>query len=164
MYYNTLLIVLILILLFVFYRYIFRAKKKTVIVVDTGKNAEIPVQQVPKPGLTTGADTLPDEDGQSEDNTTNIHFDKYKDVPRNSGCSDEFSNCASWAANGECEANPDFMIQNCPNSCKSCNLTQEQKSDLVRYYMNEPLKKCIYRGEPYPPGIRLNMAISDMYR
>lgn len=41
-------------------------------------------------------------------------------------CSDEDENCASWAAQGECERNPVFMLGSsdysgaCRKSCKAC--------------------------------------------
>ena len=31
---------------------------------------------------------------------------------------DSDPNCADWAARGECEANPDWMLPNCQLSCK----------------------------------------------
>ena len=170
MYYNTILVVLILILLFLWYHRAPTIKEPPQIAEIKENTDTAEVKGVEKendirvPGLTNGSDRLPDEDGSTEEDAANPHYNEYKDIPRQSGCSDEYTECAMWAANGECEANPDFMIQNCTNSCKSCGLNQEQKGTLVRYYFKEPLKKCIYRGSPYPPGLRLSVAISDLYR
>jgi len=35
-------------------------------------------------------------------------------------CTDNNANCAHWASNGECQANPSWMLVNCPLSCGSC--------------------------------------------
>lgn len=37
------------------------------------------------------------------------------------GCSDENQLCEDWAANGECEINPGYMLENCPASCGVCS-------------------------------------------
>merc|ERR1719422_2709389 len=36
-------------------------------------------------------------------------------------CADGNFNCATWAANGECEANPAYMLANCRQSCGVCS-------------------------------------------
>merc|ERR1712060_521828 len=36
-------------------------------------------------------------------------------------CTDENQNCGIWAASGQCEANPDYMLANCPLSCGVCS-------------------------------------------
>jgi len=38
-------------------------------------------------------------------------------------CTDANQNCADWAANGECEANPAYMLVNCRQSCGACTTT-----------------------------------------
>ncbi|EOD40733.1 hypothetical protein EMIHUDRAFT_222496 [Emiliania huxleyi CCMP1516] len=35
-------------------------------------------------------------------------------------CADKDENCAGWAATGECEANPSFMLASCADSCTHC--------------------------------------------
>ncbi|CAH1266494.1 OIT3 [Branchiostoma lanceolatum] len=40
--------------------------------------------------------------------------------PDVSTCPDSNSNCAGWAARGECDNNPGYMIPNCPLSCGVC--------------------------------------------
>jgi hypothetical protein len=165
MYYNSTLIVIVLVLLFLFWLHNFgklRTEPKQEIP-EAKQEIQQSKKEEPKPGLTTGQDFLPDEDGPTDEDTGNKYYDLYKEIPRETGCNDEYKGCKAWADNGECEANPDFMLQNCPNSCRACGLNQEQKGNLVRYYLNEPLKKCIYRAEPYPPGIRLTVAIKDLY-
>eukprot|EP00980_Cylindrotheca_fusiformis_P010139 scaffold2253_cov119-Cylindrotheca_fusiformis.AAC.14 len=36
------------------------------------------------------------------------------------GCIDNDSQCEIFAARGECDSNPKWMLQNCPVSCKHC--------------------------------------------
>ena len=36
------------------------------------------------------------------------------------GCKDKHSDCASWAAHGQCKENTMFMKQECAMSCHSC--------------------------------------------
>ncbi|KAJ4730448.1 2-oxoglutarate (2OG) and Fe(II)-dependent oxygenase superfamily protein [Rhynchospora pubera] len=36
------------------------------------------------------------------------------------GCSDETANCGPWAAAGECEKNPAYMLASCKRSCGVC--------------------------------------------
>ena len=35
-------------------------------------------------------------------------------------CLDHNSQCPYWAAIGECQSNPGFMLNNCPVTCKMC--------------------------------------------
>jgi len=37
------------------------------------------------------------------------------------GCSDTNQYCEDWAANGECEINPGWMLDSCPASCDVCS-------------------------------------------
>merc|ERR1712099_73175 len=36
-------------------------------------------------------------------------------------CTDENQNCGIWAASGQCEANPAYMLVNCALSCGVCS-------------------------------------------
>ena len=47
---------------------------------------------------------------------------KIEDTPPKSrpDCEDKENDCNQWADLGECEANPKYMLTNCPVSCKSC--------------------------------------------
>ncbi|CAL4148523.1 unnamed protein product, partial [Meganyctiphanes norvegica] len=36
------------------------------------------------------------------------------------GCQDQNPQCPTWTAQGECEANPDFMHSACAESCGTC--------------------------------------------
>ena len=36
------------------------------------------------------------------------------------GCKDKKKHCGSWAKDGECTKNPDFMNENCAKSCHKC--------------------------------------------
>lgn len=38
-------------------------------------------------------------------------------------CEDNYPNCVTWAAAGECSANPRFMVTECSRSCNSCGST-----------------------------------------
>merc|ERR1712151_653406 len=42
-------------------------------------------------------------------------------TPSPGPCSDENQNCGSWAASGQCEANPAYMLVNCRLSCGVCS-------------------------------------------
>lgn len=44
----------------------------------------------------------------------------YSNVREN--CRFENELCSYWAANGECQANPEFMLYKCAPSCQSCDL------------------------------------------
>ena len=35
-------------------------------------------------------------------------------------CQDEKNNCDTWAKQGECESNPNYMLSNCRKSCGNC--------------------------------------------
>merc|ERR1719168_409221 len=41
--------------------------------------------------------------------------------PTQAPCTDENQNCGNWAASGECESNPDYMLVNCRLSCGVCS-------------------------------------------
>merc|ERR1712060_1026422 len=41
--------------------------------------------------------------------------------PSQAPCTDENQNCGSWAASGQCEANPAYMLVNCRLSCGVCS-------------------------------------------
>jgi len=51
-------------------------------------------------------------------------------------CKDLNNNCASWAKTNECMRNPLYMLKNCPDSCKSCNLTPEVMN-IIQYQHNK---------------------------
>merc|ERR1712190_591003 len=42
-------------------------------------------------------------------------------MPSPGPCSDDNQNCGSWAASGQCEANPVYMLANCRLSCGVCS-------------------------------------------
>jgi hypothetical protein len=48
--------------------------------------------------------------------------------PKNQ-CTDDNSNCPSWAKSGECTANPGYMKVNCKKSCNTCSISQCQESN-----------------------------------
>ena len=109
------------------------------------------------PGTTMGDDKLPDEFDDEPEPVTKLTklIKETATYTRSDDCQDQFKDCKLWAANGECEINPDYMLLNCASSCKTCGLSLEQKSKLVIVDMHTPVKKCLYRGENYPPAPRL---------
>ena len=50
-------------------------------------------------------------------------------------CRDAHDSCADWAADGECEANAQFMADNCRQSCTTCDesVTRNRTSDERRH-------------------------------
>ncbi|KAK0064274.1 tyrosinase-like protein tyr-3 [Biomphalaria pfeifferi] len=36
------------------------------------------------------------------------------------GCDDDQGGCATWASNGQCQSNPNYMLKYCRKSCKVC--------------------------------------------
>ncbi|XP_019631584.1 PREDICTED: uncharacterized protein LOC109475422 [Branchiostoma belcheri] len=43
-------------------------------------------------------------------------------------CSDTNGNCAGWAASGECDANPGYMLSECAQSCGLCSRSGSARS------------------------------------
>lgn len=39
---------------------------------------------------------------------------------RNGNCQDETEECVAWASQGECDANPNYMLKSCKKSCFVC--------------------------------------------
>merc|ERR1712113_257012 len=39
------------------------------------------------------------------------------------GCSDNNQYCEDWAASGQCDANPNYMLESCRKSCGVCSLS-----------------------------------------
>merc|ERR1719394_1002456 len=42
-------------------------------------------------------------------------------TPSPGPCSDDNQNCGNWAASGQCQANPAYMLENCRLSCGVCS-------------------------------------------
>merc|ERR1712113_922640 len=53
-------------------------------------------------------------------------------------CSDNNPSCEEWAANGECDNNPGFMLTECRESCEECELTPEEKESKLWYKAVDP--------------------------
>jgi ShK domain-like len=47
-------------------------------------------------------------------------------------CPDLHETCEYWASLGECNANPKYMLKNCPKSCHVCQWTKSQIDREVR--------------------------------
>lgn len=81
----------------------------------------------------------------------NLHKSEDLENPiEEKNCSDNFTQCEKWAANDECEINPEYMLFYCAKSCNSCQMSLEEKLNLVKKYNSEQPKHCVYHGEPYP--------------
>lgn len=88
---------------------------------------------------------------QNETDAQTIKENKYlAELPKSSGCSDTFSDCAMWARNGECTINPEFMAYNCKKSCETCSMNPEQLYNFTRIYNSRDSDTCVYRGSNYP--------------
>lgn len=48
------------------------------------------------------------------------------------GCEDEEEECAEWAKLGECEANPNYMLQKCQKSCGTCADSTAERNKKIR--------------------------------
>ncbi|EPB71944.1 shTK domain protein [Ancylostoma ceylanicum] len=47
---------------------------------------------------------------------------------KESNCCDKHPSCASWAQQGECQNNPEWMLPNCQLSCHSCETESDEPS------------------------------------
>jgi len=54
-------------------------------------------------------------------------FKKTQSIVQRS-CSDDHPSCADWATNGECQANPVWMLENCALSCGVCSCSDDNPS------------------------------------
>jgi hypothetical protein len=91
-----------------------------------------------------------DDDGQAAE--TRSKEDAYiNSLPTSDqGCTDDYDDCAIWAANGECTINPEYMLYACPKSCKACALTPQQKHNVTVIYNQHEPARCVSHGENYP--------------
>lgn len=79
----------------------------------------------------------------------------------NTSCSDSFDDCSTWADDGECEINPEFMLYNCPKSCKGCQYSEQDRSRLTRIYNSRPPAHCVYHGQDYPGNFQYMNRLYD---
>lgn len=100
---------------------------------------------------------------------TNYHVKKPADkiflesiTWSNAGCQDEFQRCKSWADNGECKINPEYMLYFCPKSCNACKLNSHDKYKLVQIWNQNPPSHCVYHGEPYPSNYKQLAQLYDI--
>ncbi|XP_042894037.1 putative tyrosinase-like protein tyr-3 [Penaeus japonicus] len=62
------------------------------------------------------------------------------------GCSDSHKHCGTWAAAGECERNPDWMVNNCQKSCKTCGKECSDSNNFCKEWSK--MGECT-RNAPY---------------
>jgi len=46
-------------------------------------------------------------------------------------CSDQNADCSYWASRGECEYNPEYMLESCPISCNICGMDPDWVQELL---------------------------------
>ena len=54
--------------------------------------------------------------------------------PPSGDCQDLNGNCEYWASIGECQANPGYMLPNCPKSCNTCGSSCIDESEHCQYW------------------------------
>lgn len=95
-------------------------------------------------------DTYYSLNSETNDDTIAKQDAYINSLPTDGSCGDKYTDCAKWAANGECTINPAYMLDNCAGSCQSCALTPQQKYNLMQIYATRPISQNVYHGEPYP--------------
>lgn len=123
------------------------------------------MDKFPLVGLAETWDTLPQNEkidylfqryleydvGGKEDNAKTIKENQYiEGLPQDDSCSDDYDGCPAWAAAGECDINPEFMLYHCQASCKSCALTLQQKQNVTAIFNSRTPPACVYHGAEYP--------------
>lgn len=88
--------------------------------------------------------------GSSEDEDRQAENDMINALPTDGSCADDYSECAAWAAAGECTINPEFMLYKCKGACQSCALNPQQLNDVTAIYNSRPVDHSVYHGENYP--------------
>ena len=111
--------------------------------------------------------------GVKEGNQGDVFFEKWNKccatskaaVSSATSCEDKHNRCSEWAAQGECEANPAWMLSYCKTSCHACYKTVKGGSCRQDYrHMKKDERKriediCTRAGEarraPTPQANRL---------
>lgn len=52
-------------------------------------------------------------------------------------CADMHEQCNEWARSGECTDNPGYMIDQCRRACRTCDMSQEERDELVEERLQE---------------------------
>jgi len=68
--------------------------------------------------------------------------DKYKKIKKQ--CQNRHPDCTFWALEGECEANPDYMLLKCAPSCKTCH--------MIDFNFRCPMPENIPEIDAWKPG------------
>lgn len=80
-------------------------------------------------------------------------------LPRDGNCKNDFAGCGQWAANGECDINPEYMLYNCKSSCKSCALSEEEKHNVSAIFNSRSPPGCAFHGAEYPGSLPMNYKV-----
>ena len=109
------------------------------------------------------------EDKESGPNSNKIAKDNayINSLPLDDkSCSDLYDDCGKWAANNECIINPEYMLYNCPKSCKACALNAQQKYNLVKIHNTREPPNCVFHEETvrsYPAPERYIREFENYY-
>lgn len=93
------------------------------------------------------------DSGDTPDSQIQIDNQFIASLPQDGNCKDDFDGCIQWAANGECDINPEYMLYNCKSSCKSCALTEQQKNDVTEILNKRAPPGCAFHGNAYPGNL-----------
>lgn len=126
--------IIVIMILFLFLLFYFKKKK---LVKKLPNPIENPIAQTAPNNQSTQPEIVPIEIPQL--------YEKSEKT-----CTDNYSNCVKWAAAGDCEINPEYMLFACPGACKACNLSPEEKQEIIIRASKLPLPGCTYHGESYP--------------
>lgn len=89
--------------------------------------------------------------GEVENQTKIQNQNQYiLSLPQSDDCNDDYADCPSWASNGECDINPEYMLYNCKKSCKSCALNPQQRENISEIFNSRNPPSCVYHGKEYP--------------
>ena len=51
-------------------------------------------------------------------------------------CEDEHKHCGFWAEIGECDKNPEYMLQSCRESCDECDMPLDGMTGIANFILN----------------------------
>ena len=84
-------------------------------------------------------------------------------LPQDAKCQNDFTDCGQWAANGECDINPEYMLYNCKSSCKSCALSEQEKHNVSSILNSRSPPGCVFHGFDYPGSLPIYYKILNYH-